>query len=75
MEKIMRKHGFTGTDVSYVGEGVERRLIISDKAFDYIAAHKDAMESEIMEAIKTATGKAFNIGLEIIELQKIVGKA
>jgi hypothetical protein len=71
MEKVMRKHGFTETDLSYTEEGGEQRLFISKKAFNYIAAHKNTMKSEIQEAIDTALVKALEAGLAIIELQKV----
>jgi hypothetical protein len=75
MEKVMRKHGFTETDLNYIEKGGEQRLFISKKAFNYIMAHQEAMKSEIQEAINVTSIKALDAGLAIIELQKIGEKA
>jgi hypothetical protein len=74
MEKVMRKHGFTGADLTYDEIDGERRLLISGKALDYMMAHKEFMRKELEEALHTASVKALEAGLTIIELQKIGGK-
>jgi GTP cyclohydrolase II len=70
MERVMRKHGFTGADFYYMEEGGKRQLLIGKKAFDYIKAHKDTMKSEIQEAIDAGIINALNAGVAMINLQK-----
>jgi hypothetical protein len=74
LEKILRKHGFTGTDLHYLEKDGEQRLFISKKAFAYMAAHKNTMQSEIQKALDSALVKVLEAGLTIIELQKTGGK-
>jgi hypothetical protein len=74
MEKVMRKHGFTSADLTYDEIDGERRLLISGKALDYITAHKESMRKEMEKTSHTASVKALEAGLAIIELQRIGGK-
>jgi hypothetical protein len=73
MEMVMRRHGFTGADLSYGEVDGERRLLIGRCALDYLTAHKKVMKREIEDAINTGSIKALEAGLTIIELQKMGG--
>jgi hypothetical protein len=74
LEKVLRGHGFGGSDLIYEEIDGEWRLLIGKNVLGYMVAHKGSIKREIEEAFKAATLKALETGLKIIELQKLGGK-
>jgi predicted FMN-binding regulatory protein PaiB len=74
VERLMRKHGFTGADLTYEEIDGKRKLLMNKKVVDYIKTHENIMKSEIQKAMNAASIKALEAGAAIIELQKMGGK-